>query len=183
MLPLRQASTPCLYKGQTSADVTPEVGALILGGPNQSLLTLSRIHRGLLWMLRRNLRCGHLTATISHRWRRKSRWSLIQRRHRDKSSRLRRFLDLLFEICAYAYLAWTWPGTDFEVNRYPATSRGLSSNYSDIVTQHHCQLLSWLRQLPSHLRVRNHGYSTSHLPPHVLVMQYVPNPSLPLTFS
>ena len=55
-------------------------------------------------------------------------------------------------------------------NLYSASGKGQRPNYSDMITKLHCELLAWLRELPSHLKVRNHGFSASHLLPHVLVM-------------
>ena len=55
-------------------------------------------------------------------------------------------------------------------NLYSASGKGQRPNYSDMITKLHCELLAWLRELPSDLKVRNHGFSASHLLPHVLVM-------------
>ncbi|KAK5215853.1 hypothetical protein LTR96_011321 [Exophiala xenobiotica] len=55
-------------------------------------------------------------------------------------------------------------------NLYSTTGKGQRANYSDTVTKLHCELLAWLQKLPGPLKVRNHGFSASHLLPHVLVM-------------
>ena len=55
-------------------------------------------------------------------------------------------------------------------NLYSTSGKGQRPNYSDMVTDSRCELFAWLRELPGHLKVRNHGFSASHLLPHVLVM-------------
>lgn len=67
-------------------------------------------------------------------------------------------------------------------NLYSASGKGQRPNYSDMVTNFRCELFAWLRELPGHLKVRNHGFSASHLLPHVLVMHILYHTATVLLF-
>ena len=67
-------------------------------------------------------------------------------------------------------------------NLYSTSGKGQRPNYSDMVTNSRCELFAWLRELPGHLKVRNHGFSASHLLPHVLVMHILYHTAIILLF-